>query len=462
MKFAIPALGIYLCNPLLSNIDNAFVGHTVGTSGLAALSPGTLCTDQMLYLFSFLARATTGLVSRAYAAADDQNGNKEAARRAASTPLTVSLACGLVLSAFYAFFTPNLLSVFNVRPSLRPEAASYIYWRGSVAWAALAQKNMLSVLMATRDAATPLKIVVLAALCNVVGDALLCVWPLRWGCAGAAAATAGATLLSSAVMLRALKAKDLLPDIRIPTKSEMSSLLEFTGPLLAITLTRLAGFIMMQRSAMALGVAELAAYQLCINLLVFFLLFGEPLSQLSQTKLPALIDSNDGEAVVVTFRSILSLAAVSAAGVGIAAYGAVRWGSRLFSSDAAVVELAQRVAPSLFAAVTASVFAVAVDGAMLASREFGFMLACGLGTFAVQLVMLRSYCDSLAVVFGTFTMRLGVYGACALVRAFSGRGALGRVMHPHLAQPTRPLLLRRLRWWRQGKRRIAQSSVVPE
>lgn len=40
LGFAIPALGIFLCNPLLSNIDNAFVGRMSGTSGLAALSPG--------------------------------------------------------------------------------------------------------------------------------------------------------------------------------------------------------------------------------------------------------------------------------------------------------------------------------------------------------------------------------------------------------------------------------------
>jgi Na+-driven multidrug efflux pump len=30
LKFAVPALGIYLMQPLLSNIDNSFVGRTVG------------------------------------------------------------------------------------------------------------------------------------------------------------------------------------------------------------------------------------------------------------------------------------------------------------------------------------------------------------------------------------------------------------------------------------------------
>jgi hypothetical protein len=81
MGFAIPALGIFLTNPLLSNIDNAFVGQTIGATGLAALSPATLCTDQVLYLFSFLSRATTGLVSRAYAGGDTQK-----AKEAASAP----------------------------------------------------------------------------------------------------------------------------------------------------------------------------------------------------------------------------------------------------------------------------------------------------------------------------------------------------------------------------------------
>jgi Na+-driven multidrug efflux pump len=79
LAFAIPALGIYLCNPLLSNIDNAFVGRTVGTAGLAALAPATTCTDQMLYLFSFLGRATTSIVARSYG-----RGGRNEARESAS------------------------------------------------------------------------------------------------------------------------------------------------------------------------------------------------------------------------------------------------------------------------------------------------------------------------------------------------------------------------------------------
>jgi Na+-driven multidrug efflux pump len=387
LGFAIPALGIYLSNPLLSNIDNAFVGRMVGTTGLAALSPATICTDQMLFLFSFLGRATTGLVSRAYGRVksdkeqqqqQQQGNNTQRAQEAGSPPLTAALVCGVGLSILYAFATPLFLTLMNVDPSLRPSAASYIYWRGSVAWAALSQSVALSVMMATRDAMTPLKIIGLSALVNILGDYLLCIWPLQWGCAGAAAATAVATLVSSGCMIQALKTKNLLPPIRIPTKQEVKGLMEFTGPLMTMTVTRLVGFVSMQRAAMRMGVQSTAAYQLSINLVLFFLLFGEPLSQLSQTTLPALLDAptmtttttannnNNDESVSFsdttrmliqeTYKSVLALGAGTAVGIGSIAGLVLRFGSGLFSADLAVQELAKQASPAVFWMVAVGIF----------------------------------------------------------------------------------------------------------
>jgi Na+-driven multidrug efflux pump len=344
-----------------------------------------------------------------------------------STALTVSLICGAVLSIFYVFFTPLLLQALNVDPALRPSASSYIYWRGAIAWAALAQSVCLSVMMATRDAVTPLKIVALAALVNVCGDAALCVWPLQLGCAGAAAATSFATLFSCAFMVKALAKKRILPRIQLPSRKELGSLVEFTGPLLAITITRLGGFIAMQRTAMRLGVQSLAGYQLCVNLMMFFLLFGEPLSQLSQTKLPSLLDDGDGSAVFATFKSVSTLAGLTAVGIAAVAYFAATFGSSIVSSDLAVQAIASGAAPALFVAVATSIFAVAVDGAMLASRDFGFMLFWGLVTFLIQLNLLPQ-CVSVSDIFRTFTFRLGSYALAALGRVALGYGGVGRAI----------------------------------
>jgi len=341
--------------------------------------------------------------------------------------LTISLICGACLSLFYTFFTPSMLAALQVDAALRPAASSYIYWRGAIAWAALAQSACLSTMMATRDAITPLKIIGLAAAVNVVADYLLCAWPLRLGCAGAAAATSFATLLSCGFMLQGLAKKNILPRIKMPTMKKFTELLEFTGPLLLITLTRLGGFIAMQRTAMKLGVEQLAGYQLCINLMMFFLLFGEPLSQLSQTKLPSLLDEKDGPSVFANLKSVLTLAGITSVGIGAVAFAAAACGSGIISSDLGVQLVAKSAAPTLFVTVAVSIFAIAVDGAMLASRDFGFMLVTGLGSFIAQLKLLP-YCTSVSDILGTFMFRLGMYAIAALARMALGFGGVGRVI----------------------------------
>ena len=435
LKFALPALGIYLTNPLLSNIDNAFVGRMVGPAGLAALSPATLCIDQALYLFSFLSRATTGMVSRVYCS-DSEGENDEqnqdtvyisAARDAASPAFSVSLICGGVLSLVYAFFTPNLLSKLNVDPHLRTSATSYIHWRGAISWAALAQSICLSLFMATKDSVTPLKIILSAALLNVLGDTLLCVWPLKGGCGGAAAATALATILSSAWMVNSLRLKGLCPRFKIPTKEELGALMEFTGPLILITFVRMAGFMNMQKRAMALGVQSLAGYQLVTNFLIFFILFGEPLSQIGQTQLPSLIDSNDSEKARSTFKSVMTLSFFAALGVGATAYFTALFGPGFFSSNPQVQATARDSAPALFCAVVAAISAISVDGCMMASKDFGFMLFNGLLGFFVQAKIL-DYCSSISGIFLSFAVRLGIYTLFATGRAALGFGNLGKAI----------------------------------
>jgi Na+-driven multidrug efflux pump len=228
-------------------------------------------------------------------------------------------------------------------------------------------------------------------------------------------------------MIDSLKEKGLMPVIRKPSMKEIHLLLEFTGPLLAITLTRLGGFIAMQRAAMRLGLNALAGYQLCINVLMFFLLFGEPLSQLSQTKLPTLLDKNDGRATWATLKSVLFLAGCTSVSIAALSYFALMFGTSMITSDLNVQAIARNAAPSMFTAVSTSIFAVAVDGAQLAAKDFDFMLLLGLTTMFTQLRLLP-YCTSVNSIFDTFTIRLGTYAVASLVRALMGYGKIGCVI----------------------------------
>ena len=73
--------------------------------------------------------------------------------------------------------------------------------------------------------------------------------------------------------------------------------------------------------------------------------------------------------------------------------------------------------------------AVAVDGAMLASRDFGFMLFTGFISLLIQWKLLASsWCSSVSAVFATFTFRLGAYALLALLRVAWGYGPLGKAL----------------------------------
>jgi hypothetical protein len=62
LKFAVPAIGVWLCSPLLSLIDTSAVGILSGTIQQAALNPAVAVTDYAALIIAFLYTGTTNLV----------------------------------------------------------------------------------------------------------------------------------------------------------------------------------------------------------------------------------------------------------------------------------------------------------------------------------------------------------------------------------------------------------------
>jgi hypothetical protein len=72
---------------------------------------------------------------------------------------------------------------------------------------------------------------------------------------------------------------------------------------------------------------------------------------------------------------------------------------------------------------------VSVDGAMLAARDFRFMLIQGIFSLVVQSYLLASsWCSSVSSVFAIFTLRMSVYASMALIRVALGKGPLGQAL----------------------------------
>jgi hypothetical protein len=111
--FALPCLGLWIAQPLLSLVDTAFVGLSgaAGTSAsqLAALGPATTFFDGATYLFAFLNVATTNLYSSARAQRGEQSDKAESVVRTASR---VAFKCGIGLMFFLLAFARPLLALY--------------------------------------------------------------------------------------------------------------------------------------------------------------------------------------------------------------------------------------------------------------------------------------------------------------------------------------------------------------
>ncbi|CAK9102519.1 unnamed protein product [Durusdinium trenchii] len=383
LKFAIPALGISIASPFMTNIDNAFVGRLSGTKALAAMSPGSVLSDYILYLFVFLPRATTGLVARAL-----PWGRPKAAQRL-GTALSTALVLGTVLTAVYVFATPLLLNLLDVAPELRPGAGTYVRVRGLVAWAALMQSVALSGLLAAKDSLTPLKVVLFAALLNLLGDFFLCAWPFHWGIFGAALATSISTLMGFRMMWRALRRNRLMPGhLSMPKREELQPLLEYAKPLSVVILFRFMSLTFMAKCAGMMGTAVTAAYQVLANVIVLFGLFGEPLSQTAQTMLPGLLDRPSREA-----RELMKNLAVVALGiagsVGLLSAVALKASAQLFTTDPQVQGIL-RGTTMVPVTVASLILSQVCDGAMLAAREFPLVIKITVVATSFQVLLLMA------------------------------------------------------------------------
>ena len=105
--------------------------------------------------------------------------------------------------------------------------------------------------------------------------------------ATAQATTITATLIEDLPPVPEVAARD--PWFYIPTKEEFQEYFSFCGPVFCILLLKTSLWNSTTVAVAPTGAAALAAHQILINFFLYFIIFGDVLSQCSQTFLPALI-----------------------------------------------------------------------------------------------------------------------------------------------------------------------------
>eukprot|EP00981_Chlorochromonas_danica_P012070 scaffold4399_cov175-Ochromonas_danica.AAC.20 len=397
-NFALPTLGIWLLQPILSLIDTTVVGmsHATTIAELAALGPGIGWVDSTSYLFNFLGIATTTLYSTALRDQDEKRSQ--------------SILANAVFLSFFFGLCLMLVQYFWARPAVSilagaslasiPYAMAYAKIRAIAAPAALFTIIAQAAFLARKDSITPLYAVLVGALVNVVGDVFLVVYQKK-GIVGAAWATtlsqyAGAIFLCAIAMLRMLKAKRQSPEKRMkiemmiwPKRHESLQFLSFCGPMFFILLAKSFLWTFTTFAVGSAGAVDLAAHQ---------------------SYLPYAFNEISEKTVRwgKTARSIVRQVTILGSILGVMNMGLSvlmnTVGTKFVTKSTVVAQAIRRLAIPLAACALPHCLMLGVEGALIAGRDVGFLVQSyvlsGLAFISYQLMMRSRALGSVGVWYG--------------------------------------------------------------
>jgi Na+-driven multidrug efflux pump len=262
LKFAMPTLGIWLLQPILSLIDTTVVGlsGTTTIAELAALGPGIGWVDSTSYLFNFMGVAMTTLFSTALRDRDELRS-----KQVLSNGITLSLVFGIFLLILQYTLAPWAVGVLAGSSRLSvPFAVQYARIRSFAAPAALFTIVAQAAFLASKDSITPLYAVIVGGIVNVLGDLFL-VTMRGGGLAGAAWATAlsqyaGAIFLfftALSTQYKKMKGQKMV----WPSLSQCKQFLEFCGPVFFVLLMKSFLWTFSTFAVGTAGAIDLAAHQ---------------------------------------------------------------------------------------------------------------------------------------------------------------------------------------------------------
>ena len=189
LRFSVPLVLSNLLQAVYNIVDMIIVGRFAGSAGLSAVSVGGQATMVALCIVMGVANAASVLVSQLVGARREGEiapmlRTMELVFAAAAVALTVLAWC----------FTRPLLTALNTPPESYAQAVWYL--RICMAGTAFVYlyNLMTGVLRGLGDSRTPLLLVVMSSVLNLLLDLLL-VGALRFGAAGAAAATTFSQML---------------------------------------------------------------------------------------------------------------------------------------------------------------------------------------------------------------------------------------------------------------------------
>lgn len=403
LDLAIPASAALLIDPLMTLADTAFVGHYSANNAdpLAGMGSAAALLTFSFYLFNFLCTATTPLVSSRRSA-----GLEDEAVAVAGQSLSLALCLGFCLTAGLLTLKQPLLRVMGTSITgavANGYALDFLSIRALAAPAILCIEASIGALRGFLDTKTPIVILIIANLLNLLLDVVLIVWA-GLGPLGAAIATTSAEYISAGLFLAVLAgalpsasgtigsnaSRDvsgnrepitIVPLLSVPSWNDVQPLIVASSSVfcraLVLQLFLSAAAIMAARggATMATGAAaSVAAHQIGIQLWLLCSFFCDSLAAASQGLIADALGRRDMKDVVDVSKTIFSyslvlglfLASILQVGVW------TDWLYNIFTQDPLTRANLAEILPLIILAQPLNALVFAADGVLQGASEFPF------------------------------------------------------------------------------------------
>jgi len=421
IQFTLPAIGVWLCSPVLSMIDTASVGMLAGTAQQAALNPAVSVTDYGAILVAFMYTATTNLI--AGSVEKDREEGKDVQKRTTETLITalrLALLIGVVFGTTLSSFAPKFLSMLigndTLDPTVFSSALRYVRIRCLGMPAAVVIGTAQSACLGMKDVRSPLYVLAAAAGINLIGDLLLVGNSNPWlgGASGAAWATVFSQWGAMAMFLKWLttkaKAKEVSAaagldidvesdEVKAPARGVLASkykpssilklsslrknkttnkFLPFLVPVTTTSIGRVSGYLTMSHVASsALGTLDMAAHQIAISIFCCLSPLVDALNTVAQSFVPSIFARPKSKQRALALRKTsLNFAKVGAM-AGLLIVTLVTCGvpllSRLFTTDPRVLSRVKNAIPGIAIFLGFDGLMSIGEGTLLGHKDLAFL-----------------------------------------------------------------------------------------
>jgi putative MATE family efflux protein len=323
---ALPALGALVAEPLYNLTDTAIVGH-LGRAPLGGLALAATVLNLIGWTSAFLEMATTSQV-----AFHRGRGDAEAAARATVAAYVVAITLGLFLAAAVAIAGPAIAHLLGGHGAVQHNATTYLRISAVGMPFLLLTFAGTGQLQGHEDTRTPLRIVLVANLVNVVLEVAL-VYGAGLGVAGSAWGTVAAQALS-ALMFTVATRRRLPMSWPRPVRADFVVLLRDGAALVARTIALGAALTAATSIAAHVGETTLGAHQIAMQVWVLWALVLDSLAVPAQVYVSAALGGDDVEQAVRVGARCIRLDVAAGVLLGLVTVAASPLLPHVFSSDA--------------------------------------------------------------------------------------------------------------------------------